>query len=160
MSEDSHGEPYDGMMCLCTMEDISMADGNYVEYQCFPSMRWKPSLYEKAVVDKLLNEQFTTFVARVKKTDCQAELRRLLTAGPPIWLEDKHAMPLVDEGDTHIVKLWFAENNEEISAKLHGAVEGEDRDKLWEELREFLIEEGKEEGDEDAGNGDSEKTTS
>ena len=24
-----HGEPYDGMMCLCTMEDITIEDGNY-----------------------------------------------------------------------------------------------------------------------------------
>ena len=27
-----HGEPYDGMMCLCTMEDITLEDGNYGEW--------------------------------------------------------------------------------------------------------------------------------
>lgn len=30
-------------------------------------------------------------------------------------------------------------------------MEGEERDKLWEELKEFIIEEGKEEGDDDEG---------
>jgi hypothetical protein len=24
-----HGEPYEGMCCLCTMEDITIEDGNY-----------------------------------------------------------------------------------------------------------------------------------
>lgn len=24
-----HGKPYDGMCCLCTMEDITLEDGNY-----------------------------------------------------------------------------------------------------------------------------------
>ena len=96
--------------------------------------------------EKLLTQQFHDFVARVKKTDCQAELRRLLGKGPPIYLEDKHALPL-DKGDEYVVKLWFASDGQERSAILEGAVQGEARDKLWAELKEFLIEEGKEEGD-------------
>ncbi|KAL7577598.1 hypothetical protein ACA910_015121 [Epithemia clementina (nom. ined.)] len=156
MTEQVHGEPYDGMMCLCTMEEITLEDGNYVEYQCYPSLKWKPCLYEKSIVEKLLSEQFTTFVERVKKTDCQAELRRLLAAGPPIWLEDKHALPL-EEGDTHVVQLWFADENREISAKLQGALEGEERQKLWNELKQFIIEEGKEKGDDDDGDENNNK---
>ena len=27
-----HGEPTEGMCCLCTMEDITKEDGNYGEY--------------------------------------------------------------------------------------------------------------------------------
>ena len=111
-------------------------------------MKWKQALYEQMIVEKLLQEQFESFVERVKKTDCQAELRRLLAKGPPIYVEDKHSLP-VDDGDTHIIKLWYESDNTERSAKLKGAVEGEERDKLWEELKEFLIEEGKEEGDDD-----------
>jgi len=130
------------------MEDISMEDGNYVEYQCYPSLRWKPALYEQAVIEKLLSEQFHQFVNRVKTTDCQAELRRLLAKGPPVYLSDEHALPLED-GDTYVVKLWFASDNLERLAKLEGAVEGDDREKLWNELREFIIVEGKEEGDDD-----------
>lgn len=40
-------------------------------------------------------------------------------------------------------------DRKERSAKLRGAVEGEERDALWTELNEFIIEEGKEEGDDD-----------
>ncbi|KAF1795461.1 hypothetical protein GQ600_18590 [Phytophthora cactorum] len=76
----------------------------------------------------------------------QAELRRLVAKGPPIWLEDKHALPVL-EGDTHIIKVWFAKDNEERSAKLDGAVEGEARESLWKELRQLMdaMEEDKEE---------------
>lgn len=111
-------------------------------------MKWKPALYEKSVIEQLLQDQFGKFVERVKTTDCQAELRRLLAAGPPIYIEDKHALPL-DEGDLYVVKLWFAEDDLERSAKLEGALEGIARDKLWKELNEFIIVEGKEVGDDD-----------
>ena len=98
---------------------------------------------------QLLDTQFETYINDVKKTDCQATLRRLLKRGPPIYVSDKHAFPLAEENDTHVCKLWFALDGKERSAKLKGAVEGEERDVLWLELKEFIIEEGKEEGDED-----------
>lgn len=85
----------------------------------------------------------------MKKTDCQAELRRLLASGPPIYITDKHAMPLPD-GDKHIIKLWYSSDSEERPAILKGALQGQDRQILWDELNEFLIVEGAEEGDEDA----------
>ena len=79
-------------------------------------------------------------------------MRRLLAKGPPIYLSDAHALPLADEqNDTHVSKLWFAGDDTEQSAKLKGALEGEARDALWTELKKFLIEEGKEEGDDDDG---------
>ena len=98
---------------------------------------------------QLLDTQFETYINDVKKTDCQATLRRLLKRGPPIYVSDKHAFPLAEENDTHVCKLWFALDGKERSAKLKGAVEGEERDVLWLELKEFIIEEGKEDGDED-----------
>jgi len=48
-----HGLPTEGMCCLCTMEDITIEDKNYVEYQSYPSMRWKPALFEKCVVEQV-----------------------------------------------------------------------------------------------------------
>lgn len=149
-----HGKPLDGMSCFCTMEDITEEDGNYVEYQTAPSMKWSPCQYERSVVEHLLTSQFQAFVDKVKTTDCQAELRRLLQSGPPIYLSDKHAMPL-PEGDTHIVNLWFASDSQERSAKLEGAVEDEERQILWDELKQFLIEDGKEPGDDDGGEEES-----
>ena len=121
-----------------------------VEYQSFPSGIWKPALFEASIVEELLQTQFHQYISRVKTTDCQAELKRLLAAGPPIFLQDKHALPLALEHDTHIGAVWFARDDREVSAKLHGAVEGEERDILWEELKQFVIVEGKEEGDDEA----------
>jgi hypothetical protein len=109
-----------------------------------------PAKFEESTVEQLLNHQFHTYLDKVKTTDCQAELRRLLAHGPPIYIEDAHAMPLADAiGDTHICKLWFQRDNVETSAKLDGAVEGPARDQLWDELKSFLIVEGKETGDDD-----------
>ena len=93
-----------------------------------------------------INKIFThreSFLTTVKKTDCQAELRRLLAAGPPIYISDKHAMPIPD-GDTHIVKLWYSSDSQERSAVLEGALQGEERLQLWEELKKFIIVEGAE----------------
>lgn len=126
-----------------------------VEYQSYPSMKWRPAQYEQSVIEQLLSEQFQQYIDRVKKTDCQAELKRLLAKGPPIYVSDKHALPLKDspdveeDEDTNVIKLWFASDNQEHSAMLQGAVEGEERDKLWEELKQFIVVEGKEEGDDD-----------
>lgn len=111
-------------------------------------MKWQPAQFELCVIQQLIETQFEQYINLVKKTDCQATLRRLLEKGPPIYVADKVALPL-DDGDTHVCKLWFGADGQEHSAKLKGAVEGEARDKLWAELREFIIHEGREEGDED-----------
>ena len=54
----------------------------------------------------------------------------------------------IPEGDTHIVKLWYSSDSNERSAVLEGALQGKDREKLWDELNKFIIVEGTEEGDE------------
>ena len=114
-------------------------------------MKWKPCNFELNVVETLLNKQFQQYITTVKESNCQAELRRLLKAGPPIYISDKHGFPLDDdsEDEQYVCKLWYAMDGKEHSSKLIGAVEGEERMKLWESLKEFLIEEGKEEGDDD-----------
>jgi hypothetical protein len=60
-------------------------------------------------------------------------------------------LPLDDSiwATPHVVQLWFARDNQEVSAKLMGAVEGEERQVLWDELKQFVIVEGKEAGDDD-----------
>ncbi|ETV84319.1 hypothetical protein H257_03562 [Aphanomyces astaci] len=140
-----HGVPAQGMECLATMEDITSE--TYVEYQTFPSLQWHPCQFSAEVVTQLQEAQFPAFMKGVQEPDCKAELRRLLAKGPPIWVEDKYGFPLPDNGDTHVVALWFSSTNEEKSAKLHGAVEGDEREKLWSELKELLqaMEDDKEE---------------
>lgn len=171
----THGEPPEGLECLVTMEDITSE--NYVEYQCHPSLAWLPAKMEQGVIEELLRTQFHAYVERVKKTDCQAELKRLLASGPPVYVADPLGLPLlmpqpqqqhcdghcgekrgevaannddtfaahtatattITIADTHIVKLWFASDNQERSAKLDGAVEGDERDQLWHELKQFIV---------------------
>lgn len=53
------------------------------------------------------------------------------------------------DNDTHVSKLWFASDDKEHSSKLGGAVEGEERIALLRCLQEFVIVDGKEEGDDD-----------
>ena len=134
---------------MCSYEDITDEDKNYVEYQTMPSSKWSPCLFERSVVETMLESEFGRYMERVKKTDCQAELRRLLAAGPPVWLSDKNGLPLSD-GDEYVSKLWFASDNLERSARLKGSKIGKERDDLLEELKEFVVVEGGEgEGDED-----------
>ncbi|GMH83758.1 hypothetical protein TL16_g09707 [Triparma laevis f. inornata] len=111
-----HGKPTPDMCCLCSYEDITTEDGNYCEYLTVPSNTWSPCLFETSMVTHLLSTQFQTYMDRVKKTDCQAELRRLLAAGPPVYISDKTALP-VPEGDTHVERLWFASDDKERSAR-------------------------------------------
>jgi len=122
-------------------------------------------------VEQLLATQFHDFVNRVKTTDCQAELKRLLGTGPPVWISDKHGFPLDDDdekndnandddddnNESRVYKLWYASDNMERSAKLDGAVEGEERQILWDELKQFIIVEGKEEGDDENGENGADK---
>lgn len=140
------GKPPAGLECMATMDDITEEDGNYCEFQTAPSGLWHPALFCSDVVEQLLGSQFHTYMKKVQEADCKAELRRLVAQGPPVWLNDKHALP-IPEGDTHISRVWFAKDGEERSAKLDGALEGEARDKLWQELKQLLeaMEEDKEE---------------
>ena len=66
-----------------------------------------------------------------------AAVRRLVTKGPPIWLEDKIAYPL-PEGDSHVSAIWYMSSGSEIPAKLENCLEGEERDKLWNSQKEVL----------------------
>ncbi|KAL7688526.1 hypothetical protein Plhal304r1_c019g0069271 [Plasmopara halstedii] len=133
----THGKPAEGLECMATMDDITEIGDNYCEYQTSPSGLWHSALFCADVVEQLLTTQFHTYMKKVQEADCKAELRRLVAKGPPIWLEDKHAMPL-PEGDTHIIQVWFARDNVERSAKLDGAVEDKAHELLWAELRQLI----------------------
>ncbi|OQS00747.1 hypothetical protein THRCLA_05869 [Thraustotheca clavata] len=147
----AHGRPIEGLECLATMDDITM--DNYVEYQTFPSMTWHPSKFCAEVTQQLLDSQFPAYMKGVQgpsfspflylnddlEPDCKAELRRLLAKGPPIYLEDKYGYPLPDNGDTHLVNVWFAHSNEERSAQLTGALVDEERETLWTNLKQLLV---------------------
>ena len=112
-------------------------DENYVEYQTAPSGAWHAAKYAEETVCRFIRVQFDEYVAGVRKADCEADLRRRIGKGPPIWLADKHALPVPDD-DTHVCRLWLARTGREYSAKLKGALEGDARQKLWDELSAFM----------------------
>ena len=132
MADDVHGKPAEGMECLAMFEPID--ETNYVEYQAAPSGKWRPCLYGAEMIEGLRTSQYKNYMERIQKSDCKAEMKRLMESGPPVWVTDKHACPL-EEGETHVCKLWFMSDNREVSAMLEGACDGEERQKLWDELK-------------------------
>ena len=81
------------------MEDIT--EENYVEYQIYPSYEWKSSLLSQPIIEMLLQTQFQTYMERIQASDCQAELKRLLQQGPPIYISDPYGLPLVNQNHDH-----------------------------------------------------------
>eukprot|EP00965_Chrysotila_dentata_P132066 4365765-Pleurochrysis_carterae.AAC.2 len=79
-------------------------------------------MFLRSAVPSYVDEDRHAYVLAAAAPAVQADLKRRLGKGPPIWLEDKHALPL-PEGDTHVVRVWFASNGKEYSAKLRGALE-------------------------------------
>jgi hypothetical protein len=109
----------------------------------------------------MLEEQFQRYLDDVEKAarDCAAAVRRLVNKGPPLYINDAHGLPL-PEGETHIAQLWFSDDGSEVSALLkvtdksiilkfrilkrrtilQGALQGEERDNLWNSQKEVRAE--------------------
>lgn len=126
--------------CLACWDDLDSS--NLVEYSQTGSGSgddWNYSAFCKTCTLHMLNTKFNDYMNSAQTTDCKKELTRLLKAGPPIWLEDKHGFPLVEEG-SHVSKLCYFDGITKtvISAKLANAVEGEEREKIWDNLRQLL----------------------
>jgi hypothetical protein len=86
-------------------------------------------------LEKFITEKFSEFTAAIAKADCKAELRRRLKVGPPAWVWDNDGLPIPD-GDTHIDRVWYAEDKKEFSARLIGSHTPDSRahEKLWNKL--------------------------
>jgi len=137
MAEGVHGKPADGMECMVTFDDIT--EENYCEYLAQPSGTWLPAKFSDSVVKEMIDTQFQKYLDDVEKAarDCAAAVRRLVVKGPPIFLFDAHGLPL-PEGDTHISEVWYCNGNSTASAKLKGALEGAERESLWDGQRAVL----------------------
>eukprot|EP00960_Hanusia_phi_P052594 761547-Hanusia_phi.AAC.2 len=81
--------------------------------------------------------------------DCAAAVRRLVSKARianatemSVFERAFHrALPSASqlpEGDTHVVQVWFCSTNTEETARLKGALEGADRDNLWDSQKEVL----------------------
>ena len=131
----THGVPSAGLTCMCTWEPID--DSTYVEYQVAPQGTWHACQFGAPAVRALRASQFKDYLENVQKSDCVKEFTRLMRDGPPIWISDKHALPL-PRGATHVCALWFMEGDVTETAKLDGALEGAARQKLWDDMKSFM----------------------
>eukprot|EP00628_Pelagophyceae_sp_CCMP2097_P008487 CAMPEP_0184118666 /NCGR_PEP_ID=MMETSP0974-20121125/21557_1 /TAXON_ID=483370 /ORGANISM="non described non described, Strain CCMP2097" /LENGTH=147 /DNA_ID=CAMNT_0026421815 /DNA_START=89 /DNA_END=528 /DNA_ORIENTATION=- len=131
MSATHAAAPPEGMECVFTYEDID-AD-SYCEYQTAPSLLWRAAKVGDSAAEQLRTTQFKAYMERMQKTDCQAELKRLLASGPPTFVYDAVGLPLPD-GETHVAQLWSFATKSERSALCEGASVGDARQKQWDEL--------------------------
>jgi hypothetical protein len=138
-----HSQPETDKECMVCFGDIDAT--NYVEYQTAGEDTWLPSGFCEDCLSYLLSSQWNQYVERLRTTNCKAEQRRLITAGPPVYISDKNALPC-PEG-SHVSALWFSGDGEERSSVLEGALQGEERERFWEEQRQFVEADGDEEED-------------
>ena len=120
--------------CLVCYEDVT--PDNYCEYRVAPDRPWQPSKYCWECLERLMDSKFEAYVSGVANSTCEAEMRRYLTKGPPIYVEDNAGLP-VGEGE-HVDEIWVSSDDSVRSGKVKGALEGEARQKLWDEQKAFM----------------------
>jgi len=134
-SEEHNTKPLKGASCMVCYEDIEEA--NYLEYQTSEGSQWFPSRFCSECVESIRQSQFGKYISDLAKTTCAKEQKRLLERGPPINIHDTHGFPESDGEE--IYSLWSLATKQVITAKLEGSLEGEERLKLWEAEKAFII---------------------
>mmetsp|Transcript_35398 Transcript_35398/g.36065 ORF Transcript_35398/g.36065 Transcript_35398/m.36065 type:complete len:174 (+) Transcript_35398:180-701(+) len=151
--KETHGKPIVDSTCMSCWEEL--IDENYVEYKSSEDSPWQPSSFCSLCINHLLATQWNAFTTRLATTNCKAEARRMIERGPPINIRDPTALPCPEDGEVH--SLWIMATGEVQSAKLEGSYVGEERQKYWDEMRAFHIED---ENDDDKEDGKTDKQTS
>ena len=131
----SHEAAAAGMTCASCWDDVD--ESNYVEYRASSDGAWLPSGYCEMCIGVLQESQYHKYIEGLTKSTCKAEQRRLLDRGPPINVTDINALVCPNKGEVH--SFWFSSDKSEHTAKLDGSLEGEEREKLWDEQKAFYI---------------------
>ncbi|CZU00193.1 hypothetical protein PFAG_05589 [Plasmodium falciparum Santa Lucia] len=129
----------ENLVCLICYDDID--ESNYIEYKTDEHSKWYPSKFCLTCTGILIDSQYEKYINSVQKSECLKEQTSLLKMGPPINVKDKNGYPQSD--DKEIYSLWYFCDKKIHSAKLKGSLMGEERMKLWNELKNFLIKEDK-----------------
>lgn len=116
------------------MEDLSIEEGTYAEYQGVADGPWLSAGCCKACIVTMRDRQFTDFVHGLQNATCAAQHRRMLANGPPINVREVTTLPCPDDGE--IVGLWFCDEGD-TSPQLKGSLTGEARLEWWEEQKKF-----------------------
>lgn len=111
--------------CLACWECLT--DETSCEYS-FDGDSYKPSAYCLECLAHVIETHFVRWCDKVYKANCKKELRGLLDAGPPIYLNEKDLG--ISKSSQNITMYRFA-NEKPKSAKLLGCLEGQERQDLW-----------------------------
>lgn len=109
--------------CIC-YDDVCL-------YKHSGSNIWHDSAYCWACIKHMLDSRFQDYIDTVEESRCKKTVNAAIEAGPPIWIEDK-GLPVPD--GEHVAEIQTPEGDVH-SAVYTGAVQGEARYQLWEELR-------------------------
>ena len=120
---------FDDKTCAFCLEDLTLEI--FVEYRIDVDSKWMPFEYCKDCLDRLMEMQWNIYIKGLKNADCEASLRNLINAGPPVNFRDSR----IEEGkELH----QFLCNSNISSAKLTDSFDPEKRDLLANKLKTIL----------------------
>ncbi|KAK1442273.1 hypothetical protein BgAZ_403030 [Babesia gibsoni] len=126
-------ELLDNESCLVCYEDLIRDIA--VAYQAKEQGGWAVSKFCIDCIKQLLSSQFHRYIKSLETTTCAREQRALLDRGPPVNISDRIGFPLADTDEVYM--LYELGSNKLLSPRLDGSVTGEERERLWEELKKF-----------------------
>ena len=88
----AHGSPSGD--CLVCYEEVTAE--NYVEFRVRQDAPWQPAKFCQDCTQMLLDSKFEAYISGVEKSTCEAELRRYMIKGPPVFIEDPTGFPVGD----------------------------------------------------------------
>ena len=123
--------------CLSCFDDLD--ETNMVKYQINNNKTWLSSYYCETCVNYLINNSWKIFKDSVEKADCKKALNKILEVGPPINLRDKCGFPNPIDNNllTEVDNILFCKENKITSAKLKDSLEGIEREKYINFLKNF-----------------------
>lgn len=120
--------------CCCCLFDFEDDHKLIVEYQTKKYSKWYLSPYCWECTDMLIKFQWELYVKSIEKADCAASLRRAIQKRPPVNLRIECDEPYIQ---CEVYQLRLKHNQEIIPCKLVGSLEGDERQKWWDEKKQI-----------------------
>jgi hypothetical protein len=111
-------------------------------YKTRLNTEWVPFNWCIDCVRHMINTQYQAWIESVKNATCPKALQRLIDQGPPIWLYDATTFPV--QPDDYVIEIGYNNPVVSISAKLTGAVEGDAREHVWNEMKAIMYQKAQE----------------
>lgn len=131
MAESSNDEDTSAY-CLSCYGDFSEVES--FEYNDSPNSEWRKAPYCIECFNHIKSTQFKKYKKSVDTADCVAALRRCVQEGPPVNVRDKGFKCNNENGEVYQYKY----NGNIHSAKLEDSIEGEERQKWWDDMKSAL----------------------